>query len=381
MFAHIGKCPLAPVGAAQTFVLVGFLPTFFVAYEGVQVGALGVEVILPAGIGGVVHQKALVVLGGGLDAVFQLAGVEGDVAVNEPRGFLRKGELGLLQGSGLFCAEVGTPAQLHPDAVHLIFQAAGLVKNGLGHEVSAPFHMKMRQRDAPVVRDIRHRTADVHFFEGGVFGLRQAADSAAEELAAPLERPVRGFFCRGQTRPLGIGQIARRRREADMHHPLGVAGGRGAARLPPAAPRENLADRLVGFGGRVVQQHDDRDGRLHQKHPRYSRPCESLPSVLARMACASAASRSASALEVKVMDTPSLETLDTPGGVQALCTAFAASMIWMQASASASAQPSHAAAWPSARPKVIRSMSRDARAAKGAKAASSSVPPVAAYWS
>ena len=81
------------------------------------------------------------------------------------------------------------------------------------------------------------------------------------------------------------------------------------------------------------------------------------------------------------MDTPSLETLDAPGGVQALCTAFVASMIWMQASASASAQPSHTAAWPSARPKVIRSMSRDARAAKGAKAASSSVPPAAAYWS
>nr|DAU45064.1 MAG TPA: hypothetical protein [Caudoviricetes sp.] len=209
---------------------------------------------------------------------------------------------------------------------------------------SAPFHMKMRQRDAPVVRDIRHRTADVRFFEGGVFGLGQAADSAAEELAAPLERPVRGFFCRGQTRPLGIGQIARRRREADMHHPLGVAGGRGAARLPPAAPREHLADRLVGFGDRVVQQHDDRDGGLHQKHPRYSRLCGSLPSVLARMYAASATSRAASAPEVKVMDTPSLETLDAPGGVQALCTAFAASMIWMQASASASAQPSHTAA-------------------------------------
>ena len=55
--------------------------------------------------------------------------------------------------------------------------------------------MKMRQRDAPVVRDIRHRTADVRFFEGGVFGLGQAADSAADELAAPLERPVCGFLC------------------------------------------------------------------------------------------------------------------------------------------------------------------------------------------
>ena len=144
MFAHISNSPLAPVGAAQTLVLVGFLPAFFVAHKGVQVGALGVEVILPAGVRGVVHQKALVVLGSGLDAVFQLAGVEWNVAVNEPRGFLRKGELCLLQGSGLFCAEVGTPAQLHPDAVHLIFQAVGLVKNGLGHEVSAPFHMKMR---------------------------------------------------------------------------------------------------------------------------------------------------------------------------------------------------------------------------------------------
>nr|DAV50921.1 MAG TPA: hypothetical protein [Caudoviricetes sp.] len=368
MFAHISNSPLAPVGAAQAGVSV-------------QCFALGVQIILLAGIRGIVDQQSLFVVGCGLNAVFQLAGVEGDVAVNEPHGFLRKGELGLLQGSGLFCAEVGAPAQLHPDAVHLIFQAVGLVKNGLGHEVSAPFHMKMRQRDAPVVRDIRHRTADVRFFEGGILGLRQAADSAAEELAAPLERPVCGLLCGRQTRPLGIGQIARRRREADMHHPLGVAGGRGAARLPPAAPREHLADRLVGFGGRVVQQYDDRDGRLHQKHPRYSRPWGSLPSVLERMYAASAASRSASAPEVKVMDTPSLETLDTPGDVQALCTAFAASMIWMQASASASAQPSHAAAWPSARPKVIRSMSRDARAAKGAKAASSSVPPAAAYWS
>ena len=50
MFAHISNSPLAPVGAAQTLVLVGFLPAFFVAHEGVQVGALGVEVILPAGV-------------------------------------------------------------------------------------------------------------------------------------------------------------------------------------------------------------------------------------------------------------------------------------------------------------------------------------------
>ena len=44
------------------------------------------------------------------------------------------------------------------------------------------------------------------------------------------------------------------------------------------------------------------------------------------------------------MDTPSLETLDTPGGVQALCAAFMASMVWMQASARAAAQGAHTAA-------------------------------------
>ena len=116
MLAHVGNGSLAPVGAAQAGVSV-------------QCFALGVQIILLAGIRGIVDQQSLFVVGCGLNAVFQLAGVEGDVAVNEPRGFLRKGELGLLQGSGLFCAEVGAPAQLHLHTIGPVLPAVRGVEN------------------------------------------------------------------------------------------------------------------------------------------------------------------------------------------------------------------------------------------------------------
>ena len=116
MFAHISNSPLAPVGAAQTGLST-------------KVCTLCMEVILLAGIRGIVDQQSLFVVGCGLNAVFQLAGVEGDVAVDEPRGFLRKGELGLLQGSGLFCAEVGAPAQLHLHTIDSVLPAVRWVED------------------------------------------------------------------------------------------------------------------------------------------------------------------------------------------------------------------------------------------------------------
>ena len=123
--------------------------------------------------------------------------------------------------------------------------------------------MKMRQQRFPVVGDRRHRAADVRFFEGRILGLGQAADGSHDELVAPLEGPMRGLFARREPGPLGIGQIPRSRRQADMHRPLGVAAG-GALLLTPAAAGQHMADRRVRLGFDVVHEVDDGDAALHQ---------------------------------------------------------------------------------------------------------------------
>ena len=82
--------------------------------------------------------------------------------------------------------------------------------------------MKMRQQRFPVIGDRRHRAADVCVLEGGILGLGQAADSAADEFAAPLERPVCGLFLGRELCPLEIGQIPGGRGQPDVDSPLGV---------------------------------------------------------------------------------------------------------------------------------------------------------------
>ena len=88
MFTHISKRPLPPVGAAQTGLTM-------------QASALFVQVILPAGVGRVIDQQALVVLAGKIDAVLQRAGSERHIAVNQLGSLLCKGILCLLQGGSL----------------------------------------------------------------------------------------------------------------------------------------------------------------------------------------------------------------------------------------------------------------------------------------
>ncbi|WP_423741583.1 hypothetical protein ACKXF7_13385 [Faecalibacterium sp. 7] len=76
-----------------------------------------------------------------------------------------------------------------------------------------------------------------------------------------------------------------------------------------------------------------------------------------------------------------METLAAPGTAPAADAAASRPTIWAQASANASRQASHPAAWLSARPKVAASIMREARLHSTPKAASGTVPPAAAYWS
>ena len=116
MLANVGNGSLAPVTATQSGLST-------------KVCTLCMEVILLPGIGGIVNQKSFIVFTGLIDAVFQRTSVERHIAVDEPRGFLRKGELSLLQGGGLFCAEVGTPAQLHLHTIDPVLKAVRWVED------------------------------------------------------------------------------------------------------------------------------------------------------------------------------------------------------------------------------------------------------------
>ena len=99
-FTVIGQSTLSPVRAAQ--------PIFTV-----QTFAFRVKIELPACIRRVIDQQAFVKLAGLIHAVFQYAGIEGHVLVDESGGFLRGGELCFLQSSGFLCAEICLPVQRH----------------------------------------------------------------------------------------------------------------------------------------------------------------------------------------------------------------------------------------------------------------------------
>ena len=118
MLTDICQCPLTPVGAAQAGLAM-------------QASALFVQVILPAGIGCIVHQQTFLKVGCLIDAVLQRAGIERHIAVNQLGSFLCKGILCLLQGGSLFGSKIRPPFQLHLHAVCPVFPTIRRLKNWL----------------------------------------------------------------------------------------------------------------------------------------------------------------------------------------------------------------------------------------------------------